>query len=198
MADTKTKAPKESFEDTVLKEVSPAVRAVLLERVMLATPGLDPNGFTLPVDAPKDPKVLAIEKAIRDNQFNHSSDNDVLATILSTVLDMKLEPYPKSKSSFTQPFMLVVPLNNTNSHDYAVGGVCMLRSKGCKDAVEVVRGKVRVGNDLPTSKLGDGVELRFASKAEAEEFVTKVVSSLENIQKVRGWVPELDAYLDKM
>ena len=201
MTATKTKTPKsaESYEDKVLKEVGPAVKAVLLERVMLATPGLDPKSFKMPVDTPKDPKTVAVEKAIRDNQFNHGpEDNKALANILSVVLCVKLELEPKSKAPFVQPYMLVVPLTSINRHDYTVGSVCMFRSEGGKHAMEVVRGSVRVGNEFPSSCLGDDTNVRFASKVEAEEFVGKVTSSLANIQAVRAWVRDLDTYLDKV
>lgn len=187
-----------SYEEQVLKEVQADVKKVLLGLVLKNTPGLDPAGVKMPVEAPKDPKVKAVEDALKSACFNHDNDRDQVAKILSALMGVELDFKPLNRSSLVHTYTLAVPMTSIDSHNYTVGNVCMFRSDGGNHAMEVVKGKTRVGNSFPTKYLGDNTNVRFPSKAEAVEFVGKLVSSLENIQAVRSWVRDLDTYLDKV
>lgn len=194
---TAAKSKKETYEEKVLKEVGPIVKAILLEQVIENTPGLDAvKSFKMPASATKDPKAKALEDLLVASGNAYRDEGQNLARILEVALDIKLD-YPKQKvSALTRPFMLVVPV--TNAGNYTVGNVCMFRNQGGSSAAEIVKGKVRLGDQpLPTSSLADPSVLRFPSMAEAHEFVGKAVSSLDNINTLRSWIPQLDALLDK-
>ena len=193
------KAAKKAIEEAALKAVQAELKKVLLEQVMKATPGLDPKAPKAPAKPKKDPKVEALEKAFRSAAFYQSSDGDEVAKLFEAFLGVKLEIANDQAAAKVKPFMLVVPTaDKTSGHDYQPGSVCMFRSQGGTLAIEVLKGKLRVGNSLPTKLLEDTTVLRYATMTEAEEFVGKVVSTFENIQALRGYMGNtLDSLLDQ-
>ncbi|VVB50616.1 Uncharacterised protein [uncultured archaeon] len=173
------KTLKQQLEEAAYKADCLKLRTVLLDLVMKNTPGL--NGKAV---KQKDPKVAAIEEVIKNGRWGGSSSmqNDVknlCEALLGIPLDLTKPSY------MPQPFMLAVPLDNINSHDYTVGNVSMFFSSGGSHAIEVVKGVARTGNSHDASELGNPKHYRFPSKAEAEEFVTKVLSTPSNIAEVK-------------
>ncbi|VVB50617.1 Uncharacterised protein [uncultured archaeon] len=156
-------------------------RALLLSKVLKATPGLDPKA---PVAPPKDPKVIELERIFNTASWGSSNTKQSVQQIVEVLVGTKLN----TKDTKSKQFMLTIPVIPCAGHDYTPGNVCMFLFNGHDQAVEVKNKTIRIGNSMPTNHLNDPKVFRYPSKAEAEEFVTKVAASKKNIEDLKGYL----------
>jgi hypothetical protein len=183
---TPKKSVKQTIEEATLKTIQAQVRAVLVDQMTKATPTTNTKATT-----PKAPnaKVAAIENVLSNRPWGSSETRRNVAEIVSILLDQLVgQGRPSSSSAGSQVFMTVVPVKPTPG--YVTGKPAMFKSNGGTHGVTLSKdGKVyREDNSLPMDELGNVKVLRYATKLEIVDFVKKLTSTFNNVQRLRGYL----------
>lgn len=183
MTQTATPAKKslKSVLDSIETPEMQFYRDFLTKAVYKATPGLHtptPTGTTSAPPVPTaDPRIEKLEEIFNGGGWGSDETRNSVKAICEVLVGAPLTMGPRKRKSFKfiKRFMLIVPLTNPNNHCYPIGATCMMAEDDNDYAFFFhPRDGFRSGDHLPMS---DKSAFRYASKAEADEFVNKFVKN---------------------
>ena len=123
--------------------------ATLLTRLQDATKAFsEQNGYAKATNATKlSKKARTIGALIDSSEFG--CNRETVAALTSLIIDEAI-PVTRKPGDFTSVHLaVVVPLTNTNSHDYPIGKPCILLHRSWGGAFRI---DGKRGNSLPCSK----------------------------------------------